>query len=132
VKKSKSIRETEFVEHLWLANWRIIPREGHHADKLSDLLTEINSLESISSAWGVLRSRGGWSLWSFPEPDEQVANELRGLRVELADLVAKRDALLAEDGLIWRHGAVLDTACEECLDDLCEDVLGDDRVSDHK
>jgi hypothetical protein len=101
-------------------------------NKLSDLLTGINSLESISSAWGVLRSRGYWSLWSSSELDEQVANELRDLRVELADLVAKRDALLAEDGLIWRDGAVLDTACEECLDDLCEDVLGDDRVSDHK
>jgi hypothetical protein len=62
-------------------------------NELSDLLTEINSLESISSAWGVLRSRGYWSLWSSPELDEQVANELRDLRVELADLVAKRDAL---------------------------------------
>ena len=76
-------------------------------NKLSDLLTEINSLESISSAWGVLRSRGYWSLWSSPELDEQVANELRDLRVELADLVAKRDALLAEDGLIWRDGAAV-------------------------
>jgi hypothetical protein len=101
-------------------------------NELSDLLTEINSLESISSAWGVLRSRGYWSLWSSPELDEQVANELRDLRVELADLVAKRDALLAEDGLIWRDGAILDTACEEFLDDLYEDVLGDDRVYDHK
>jgi hypothetical protein len=101
-------------------------------NELSDLLTEINSLESISSAWGVLRSRGYWSLRSSPELDEQAANELRDLRVELADLVAKRDALLAEDGLIWRDGAILDTACEEFLDDLYEDVPGDDRVYVHK
>jgi hypothetical protein len=43
---------------------------------LPDLLTKINSLESISSAWGVLRSRNYWSLWSSPELDEQVADEI--------------------------------------------------------
>jgi hypothetical protein len=80
----------------------------------------------------VLRSRGYWSLRSSPELDAQAANELRDLRVELADLGAKRDALLAEDGLIWRDGAILDTACEEFLDDFCADVLGDVRVPDHK
>jgi hypothetical protein len=69
-------------------------------NELSDLLTEINSLESILSAWGVLRARRYLSLWSSPDVDEQVADELRDLRAELADLVAKRDALLAENSAI--------------------------------
>jgi hypothetical protein len=102
---------------------------------LPELLTAINSLESISSAWGTLRSRDYWGLWSTPELDEQVAAEIRGLRIELADLQEKRDALLAADGLVWRDGAIVDAACDQFIDEvdgfgfMGGDVLDDDWIA---
>jgi hypothetical protein len=104
---------------------------------LPDLLSKITSLEAISSAWGVLRSRDYWSLWSSPELNEKLAAEIRELRDELADLEERRDSLLAEDGLIWRDGGIVNAACDDFLDEVdCfgftgGDVLDADRLGEH-
>lgn len=98
---------------------------------LADVLAAINRLEAVSSAWGTLRSRGYWPLWSTPELDERVADEIRGLRRELLALEDRRDELLAEDGLVWRDGAVVSPIIDEFIDDIPDVLIDDDWLAHH-
>lgn len=98
---------------------------------LADVLAAINRLEAVSSAWGTLRSRDYWPLWSTPELDEKVADEIRGLRRELHQMEEQRDALLAEDGLVWKNGAIVTPIIDEFIDDIPESILDDDWLAHH-
>ena len=57
-------------------------------------------------------------MWSTPELDEKIIAEIRELRDELVDRQEKRDALLAEDGLVWRNGAIVDTVTDDFLNEV--------------